>query len=222
MAGFHDVQFPTNISYGSVGGPGWSTNVVVLRSGAEARNANFTTPRYKFNVKWGVKTSAQIAALVAFFHDRKGKLYSFRYKDWLDYKTSTDGGKPGTVTPTDQSLGTLNKTGGAQTFQAVKVYSDSAGSYTRTLTKLVSGTVRLAVGGVEKSSSDVNYPWSVDLTTGIITVTPTGLTAGTVALTFGCEFDVHVRFDIDQLDLNFDFHRGGSAQDIPLVEVREC
>lgn len=219
---FHDVRFPTNVSYGSVGGPVWSTTVVALRSGAEARNANFTAARYRYNVKYGVKTGDQINSVQGFFHARRGRLHSFRYKDWLDYKSSANGGKGGTVAATDQAVGTLDKTGPAQTFQLVKTYSDAAGSWSRTITKPVSGTVKIAVGGVEKAAADANYPWSVNLTTGVVTITPTGLTAGTVAVTAGFEFDVHVRFDVDQLDFNLDFHRGGSAQDIPLIEVREC
>ncbi len=34
---FHDVRFPTDISYGSSGGPGFSTAIIEVDSGAEER-----------------------------------------------------------------------------------------------------------------------------------------------------------------------------------------
>ena len=39
MTGFHEVQFPPDISYGASGGPGYSTTVVTTVSGHERRTA---------------------------------------------------------------------------------------------------------------------------------------------------------------------------------------
>ena len=45
MASFDEVQFPPSISFGATGGPGFSTKVVILSSGYEARNQNWSLAR---------------------------------------------------------------------------------------------------------------------------------------------------------------------------------
>ena len=95
----------------------------------------------------------------------------------------------------------------------MKRYASGAQSWTRTITKPVAGTVRIAVGGVEQPSG-----WSVDATTGIVTF-GAAPSAG-IAITAGFEFDVPVRFDSDALDVTLDLERLGSITSIPLLEIR--
>ena len=38
---FYEVQFPSSISFGAQGGPGYRTDVVVVSSGAETRNVTW-------------------------------------------------------------------------------------------------------------------------------------------------------------------------------------
>ena len=38
---FHEVRFPTRVSYGAIGGPRFSTTVQILNSGFEQRNINW-------------------------------------------------------------------------------------------------------------------------------------------------------------------------------------
>ena len=47
---FIETQFPTDISYGSSGGPEYATDVVISQSGAEQRNVNWTQARARFTV----------------------------------------------------------------------------------------------------------------------------------------------------------------------------
>lgn len=67
MTGFHEVQFPPDISYGASGGPGYATTVVTTVSGHERRNANWAAARGKWNVAHGLKKRDQVAALIAFW-----------------------------------------------------------------------------------------------------------------------------------------------------------
>ena len=115
------------------------------------------------------------------------------------------------VTHQDQLLGTGNGT--ATAFQLVKRYASGAQSWTRSITRPVAGSVRLALGGVEQLSG-----WSVDTTTGVVTF-GTAPAAG-VTVRAGFEFDVPVRFDSDTLDVTLDIERLGSITSIPLVEIR--
>ena len=105
---FIDQQFPTDISYGSSGGPSWKTEIVPVMSGVEYRNQRWSKTRYKFDVSMGVRTASQMSDLLSFFHEMRGAFHSFRYKDWNDY-TVTDEALVITGGPTCQ----LSKTYGA-------------------------------------------------------------------------------------------------------------
>ncbi len=205
---FHEVRFPDDISRGARGGPERRTQIVELASGDEERNASWANSRRRYDAAYGIRRADDLAAVVAFFEARNGRLYGFRWKDWADYKSCLPSQAPG---PTDQKIGTGDGTTTA--FQLVKTYASGAQGWTRTITKPVAGTVRIATGGTEQASG-----WSVDTTTGLITFTTAP--ANGAAITAGFEFDVPVRFDTDQLDVTLDIERLGSITSIPLIEVR--
>ena len=118
---------------------------------------------------------------------------------------------PATPSPTDQAIGTGD--GATTAFQLVKRYASGNQIWTRTITKPVAGTVRVALDGAEQVGG-----WSVDTTNGVVTF-GTAPAAG-VAITAGFEFDVPVRFDTDALDVTLDLERLGSITSIPLLELR--
>ncbi|NDR57137.1 DUF2460 domain-containing protein [Aliiruegeria sabulilitoris] len=205
---FHEVRFPDNISRGARGGPERRTQIVELTSGDEERNASWANSRRRYDVAYGVRRADDLATVVAFFEARNGRLYGFRYKDWADYKSCLPSQQP---TPTDQGLGTGDGT--TTTFQLLKTYLSGAHSWSRSISKPVSGSVRIALDGVEQVSG-----WSVDTTTGLVTFT--AAPGAGVLVTAGFEFDVPVRFDSDTLDVSLDIERLGSITSIPLVEIR--
>jgi uncharacterized protein (TIGR02217 family) len=205
---FHEVRFPDTISRGARGGPERRTQIVELASGDEERNASWANSRRRYDVSYGIRRADDLAAVVAFFEARNGRLHGFRFRDWSDYKSGLPSNVP---SPLDQPIGTGDGTTTA--FQLVKRYTSGAQGWTRTITKPVAGSVRVALAGVEQSSG-----WSVATTTGLVTfAAPPG--AG-VAVTAGFEFDVPVRFDSDTLDVTLDIERLGSITSIPLVELR--
>ena len=280
---FKEVRFPTDIAYGSRGGGGYRTTITETASGYESRNQDWASTRHRYNAAYGMRTHVQLEAVLAMFHAMRGRFHGFRFKDWLDYKSCDLADTPAA---TDQTLGTGD--GSDTTFQLVKLYTYSGETYSRTITKPVSGTVLVSIQDVTDTR------WTVDTTTGVVTfqanitasvtnitqatsarVTTaaahglsngqtvhfsgvTGMTQinglrGTVTVvdttTFdvdinsaafspytsggtintipqtgetvkaGFEFDVPVRFDIDQLDISLDDWEVG-AVDIPLVEIR--
>ena len=206
---FHEVRFPDNISRGARGGPERRTQVVELASGDEERNASWADSRRRYDVAYGIRRADDLAAVVAFFEARNGRLHGFRYKDWADYKSALPSQ---TITATDQQIGT--GTGSLQTFQLAKRYASGGQTWGRTIAKPVAGTVRVALGMVEQMSG-----WTLDTTTGVITFTTAP--AGGVVVRAGFEFDVPVRFDSDTLDVTLDFERLGSITAIPLLEIRK-
>ena len=205
---FHDVRFPDDISRGARGGPERRTQIVTLASGDEERNASWADSRRSYDAAYGIRRADDLAAVVAFFEARNGRLHAFRWKDWGDHKSCLPSWTPA---PTDQTLSPVEGTSGA--FQLVKRYASGAQSWTRTITKPVAGTVRVALDGAEQLSG-----WSVDALTGIVTFA--SAPGAGVAVTAGFEFDVPVRFDTDRLDVTHDLERLGSITSIPLVEVR--
>ena len=205
---FHEIRFPDNISRGARGGPQRRTQVVELASGDEERNASWANSRRRYDVAYGIRRADDLAAVVAFFEARNGRLHGFRYKDWADYKSALPSQA---MTATDQQIGT--GTGSLQTFQLAKRYASGGQTWVRTIAKPVAGTVRVALGMVEQMSG-----WTLDTTTGVITFTTAP--AGGVIVRAGFEFDVPVRFDSDTLDVTLDFERLGSITAIPLLEIR--
>ncbi len=205
---FHEIRFPDNISRGARGGPERRTQVVELASGDEERNASWANSRRRYDVAYGIRRADDLAAVVAFFEARHGRLYGFRYKDWADYKS----GLPSQViTPTDQQIGT--GTGSLKTFQLAKRYTSGAQAWVRIIAKPVAGSVRVALGTVEQMSG-----WTLDATSGVITFT--AAPGNGVIVRAGFEFDVPVRFDTDMLDVTLDIERLGSITSIPLLEIR--
>lgn len=208
MTNFHDVRFPDDISFGSRGGPVFSTTVSQSLSGAEQRNINWQEARARYNVAYGVRDAASLQTLLAFFRARKGRAYAFRYKDWTDYRSSDDGTERA---PTDQVIGLGDNA--TTTFQLVKNYVSGSEQHQRIITKPVLDSVIIALQG-----SELLGGFSVDTLTGVVTFdTPP---ANGVAITAGFDFDVPVRFDTDELSLSLDAFRAGSAQAIALLEVR--
>jgi uncharacterized protein (TIGR02217 family) len=216
MPSFHEVRFPTSISFHSTGGPSRKTEIVTLGSGFEERNAVWANSRRNYDVGYGVKSLDDIHAVIAFFEARNGQLYGFRLKDFSDWKSCAPGVA---LSPSDQAClntvtgNTTTGDGSTTTFQLQKTYSDIGSSYTRTVKKPVSGTVRVAKAGVEQMSG-----WSVDTTTGIITFT--SAPADGAAITAGFEFDVPVRFNTDSISINLSSFEAGELTSIPIVEIR--
>ena len=205
---FHEVRFPDNISRGARGGPERRTQIVEMASGDEERNGSWADSRRRFDASYGIRKADDLAAVIAFFEARRGRLYGFRWKDWADYKSCL----PSAITAaTDQPIGTGNGT--QTTFQLVKLYTSGAQSWTRAITKPVAGTMAVALNGVTQITG-----WTVNTTTGVVIFA--AAPAPGVTITAGFEFDVPVRFDSDTLDVTLDFERLGSITSIPLIEVR--
>ena len=197
---FIEARFPTDIAYGSAGGPEYSTDIVITHGGYEQRNINWSQARARYNVAHGVKTQAQLDTLIAFFRARKGRADGFRFKDWTDYQV------------TGQTIGTGDGT--TTQFQLIKSYISGTSSESRTISKPVSATLSVYLNGVLQSGS----AYALDTSTGMITfmVAP----ADDIAISADFQFDVPVRFDTDRLAATLDSYGSHSWNDIPLVEIR--
>lgn len=209
---FHEIRFPTDISRGAQGGPERRTDVVVLGSGHEERNARWADSRRSYNAGYGVKSLDDLNAVIAFFEERRGRLYGFRWRDHADGKSCLPSAA---VSALDQAIGTGDGT--RVSFQLQKTYGSAHAPWTRAIRKPVTGTVRVAVDGAEAAEGE---QFTVDAATGIVLFQPGHVPGEGEAVTAGFEFDVPVRFDTDRLEINLQGFRHGAIPHIPIVEVR--
>ena len=207
---FHEVRFPANLSFGSVGGPERRTDVVTLANGFEERNTPWAHSRRRYDAGVSMRSLDDVELLIAFFEARRGEMFGFRWKDWSDYKSCLTSAEPSFD---DQDIAVGDEETSA--FQLMKTYRSGTHDYVRPISKPVEGSVRIGLDGVEQLEG-VDY--EVDAATGFVHFThPPDIG---VVVTAGFEFDVPVRFDTDRIMTNVASFRAGDVPNVPVVEVR--
>lgn len=207
MEAFHDVLFPLELGFDAVGGPEFSTQVAVLASGHEQRNVQWTQARLTYDAGLGVRSEADLAALVAFFRARRGRGFGFRLRDPLDSGSSAIG-EP--VRATDQLLGVGD--GSTLRFQLVKRYGFEGAEEVRRITRPDAASLLVSVGG------ELVEGWTLTEGGALLFDEPPPTGADVRA---GFRFDVPVRFGVDRLDVSLSGVRSGEVPTVPLIEVRE-
>jgi uncharacterized protein (TIGR02217 family) len=199
---FHNIRFPTRISYGAIGGPRFSTTIQTLNSGHEQRNINWADARREFQFDVSPSRNSEWEEILNFFHARRGRAFGFRLKDFADFQL-----KDGLVALGD---------GAKKDFQIKKQYSDlptGLYSYDRALSKIVQGSATVFLGTAAQFGN-----WSLNADTGVLSFSQAP--ADQVEIRVSCEFDVPVRFDSDLMEAAIpgpDIHHW---QQVKLVEIR--
>lgn len=211
MSGFDDVRFPLALSFGATGGPERAIEIVRLAGGNEVRNARHALSRRRYDVGTGLRSLADVQALIAFFEARQGALRGFRFRDPFDFSSAPAGAPPGAPpgapaeTAGDQALG--HGDGVRRAFALVKAY----GAYLRPVTRPVQGSVRLAIDG---HASDA---FTLDPSTGLVLLH--AAPAQGARVTAGFRFDVPVRFATDHLSVSLSGFAAGRVAQVPLIEI---
>jgi uncharacterized protein (TIGR02217 family) len=199
MKSFVEIRFPSDISYGSSGGPEYYTDVISSFNGYEQRNVNWSVSRSRYNVASGVKTKVQLEQLIAFFRARKGKAIGFRFKDWTDFRAHNE---------------KIAIADGIETsFQLCKNYFSGEGEEKRIITKPVADTVKIYLN---EKASDLKF--EVNYSKGIVNFFEPPRFGLVISASF--EFDVPVRFDTDYLPAHLNNYGSYSLHNIPLIEVK--
>ncbi len=191
---FDDVLFPLELGREAEVAPGFSTAILTSAGGAETRNAAWAEARTAYDVGPGLRSEADIAALLAFFRARMGPARGFRLRDPFD------------ADAVGQRIGVGDAV--QRRFALVKYY----GAASRRITRPVAGSVSIAVGGVATAGFSVEAGGWV-----VLDAAP----AVGVVVTAGFAFDVPVRFAEDRLSVARATFLAGVAGSVPLVEVRE-
>jgi len=207
---FHEVRFPTGLSFGAVGGPERRTEIVTLSNGHEERNSPWEHSRRRYDAGAGLRSMDDLAKLISFFEARRAQLYGFRWKDWADFKSCLPSRE---ISPMDQDIGIGD--GETRVFRLVKTYVSGEQTYVRPVQKPAKGSVQVALSADPKVEL---LEFTVDTEKGEVTfVTPPDID---VRVTAGYEFDVPVRFDTDRISASISTFNAGEVPSIPVVEVR--
>jgi uncharacterized protein (TIGR02217 family) len=190
---FDDVLFPLALGREAEVTPEYRATVVASAGGSETRSAAWAEARTRYDVGPGVRSEADIAALLAFFRARLGPARGFRLRDPFD------------STGVGELLGTGDGT--ERRFALVRRY----GGVVRRVTRPVAGSVRVFVAGIETAA------FAMEGGTVVLAVPPA---AGAV-VTASFTFDVPVRFAEDRLSVTRATFLAGEAASVPLIEVRE-
>jgi uncharacterized protein (TIGR02217 family) len=192
---FDDVVFPLALGAEAEVTPEFSTAVTTSAGGRESRNASWAEARTGYDVGPGVRSEADIAALIAFFRAQRGPARAFRLRDPFDAAAS------------DVVLGTGD--GSSRVFALVKHYRTAS----RRITRPVAGTVTVAVDGVATNAFTLEA-------LGVVVLDSAPAAGAVVTASFA--FDVPVRFAEDRLPVSRATFLAGAALSVPLVEVREA
>jgi uncharacterized protein (TIGR02217 family) len=178
-------RFPTTLRFGLTGGPEYSTDIVVLNSGWEQRNANWSESRGTWSAEYGPHSTADTQALIAFFHAVRGSAHGFRFKDPSDNSSLVANGV----------LGLTGEGAGVPTYQMYKRYTSGALSTYRKIRKPISsGLIAYDDYGALTWGSGAGQI-SVDTTTGIITFVAHSSSAAS-AITVGYPTVVRLASDL--------------------------
>lgn len=202
---FDDVRLPDDIEQGSKGGPRFKTTVLGLSSGHEKRNMDWARTRAAWQVGYGIMHREDFYFLTEFFYARGGRARGFRFRDWSDY------------TAENVAIGTGN--GVLTDFQLIKKYENSGVTYTRRITRPVAETIELSADGTYPLTPVTHFTVQP---LGIVRLTAAGLTyVNTQELIASFEFDIPVRFQNDELNIELVWEQAGGIPDMPIEELRE-
>lgn len=216
---FFECEFPTEIGFAAVGGPGWSTTVNAGFSGYEQRNKNWSVPLAQYKIELTYKDQSYFDKVNSFFWNVGGQADAFRFKDHKDYSA------------TGQAIGTGDGT--TTVFQLVKLYTAGSRTFTRTIKKPIQATVQKFDGTYCANTVKIydngtlktlTTDYTVDATTGLVTFATAP--ASGHAITADFEFHVPVRFNTDDMQAQVEPSDvpGGNAKitwaNVALMEVR--
>jgi len=203
---FHEVRFPIDLALGAT-----RTEIVTLGSGQEQRNTRWADSRRRFNAGYGIKSVADLQTVIDFFEERRGRLFGFRFRDQLDWKSCKADAE---IAATDQHIGMGD--GAVREFQLSKRYGSEVYGYMKTIAKPVEGSVLIALGGVPVDASE----YLVDHKTGLVAFNAASTPESGDEISAGFLFDIPVRFDTDEISVNLNHFEAGDIPSIPLVELR--
>jgi len=173
-------------------GPSHNIFTKRLDSGFERRTAYQSEPLLKGEINQSLLEDTALEYALCFFHCRRGRAQTFRWKYWADYKATATRTNLDEFTSI-QGVFTPAPDGVVKTFKFQKKYIQFGRAVTRGILNVVRGTVVVYRNGVAQSALTINAK------KGLVTFNippPSG-----AALAWSGEHDIEMRFDSDQATL---------------------
>jgi uncharacterized protein (TIGR02217 family) len=176
---------PNCPGYGFTARPEFLVTITERTGGYEKRTLRWEEPIYFYDgAPYGPRIASEIQRIWNFYHAMRATHRRFRFKDWMDYKSTTDSMQDA-IAGNDQPFVAIDATH----FQLVKIYeAENALDMVRKITNPIGSTLIVTNNsGVPQVSSR----WTIDENTGILTkgVGFVGTPGG-----WGGEFYVPARF----------------------------
>ena len=198
MAGFDNTRLPVDVEVGAQGGPTFSTGIITTASGQEQRTQNWSVARNTYTISYDT-SETDWQAVRAFFYARRGRARGFRFKDWTDFQGVNE---PLLI------VGNF--------LYVTRNYSDDLGIlYQRKITRIVPGTLKVHDGVNDYTALYAESFGRLSLNAGAV-LPPT---AGTLLADY--EYDLPVRFDVDDFVLTANTILAASVDNLTLVELIE-
>lgn len=150
---FYNVVLPDQYSYGATFGPRFKTNIVMVNSGKEQRNADWKDALWEIGINYTTKRKEEAQDIENLFLQTQGPLIPFLFNSKKDNQVTV-------------SQGIANSDGvlkGHPNFRLFKtyVYEPSFTKYYKRIFKPVPGTVKVYKSGVLQT-------WTVDYLHGTV------------------------------------------------------
>lgn len=162
MAFMESPRFPDDLSTGVSFGPEFVTSVAITQGGAESRNRVRSRALCVGECAHAVRLPEQLRTLLGFFRSVGGRAVGFRFKDWSDFALI------------DAESLLLLVAGTVNQYQITKLYQAALGfEERRPIRKPVASTLVLRDGGTPLSLGTGAGQYTLDATTGIVTLQAT-------------------------------------------------
>lgn len=211
---FDEVSLPIKYAYGSTGGPGFSTSIIVNPDSAqEQRIARRNQPQHRFDLSASVRSLEDLATIRDFVNARRGPARGWRLKCREEYSSAAVGSSDPGVRDVLIGTGDASET----QFQLFKPYTSGLVTVNWTVRKPIAGTVRVWVNAVEQTSG---VHFTVDTTTGVVTFTAAPGNGLDVEASFEFEYPVRFGKEIDEVfSISREDVESGNIPEIPAVEI---
>ena len=211
LVAFDSVLFPTDISYGSAGGPEFVTEMLELSGGNAEAVLRLPAPRERWNVAYGVRNEDKVGLLMRFFMCRRGRAGGFYFQ-----------------IPNDHRVEDVVISDGAEVVEAgtpipvllERSYTSGSRTATRTRLWIYDPEVDLTITLNDVICSGNFHPYTIDSASsdGVLSIVFDEELAVESVIRASYDFVIKARFDTDFLPYRLDDYLAGSVE-VPIVEI---
>jgi uncharacterized protein (TIGR02217 family) len=216
---FLNIKLPESISYLSEGGPRFLTNISSSNNLYEYRSQKILEPTMIYKIHYSKLNKYMIQELISFFYITKGRRYSFRFKDFLDFEVVIQNKNNNTKNiyknyiVIEKNI-SYNNIVWAFCIQLQKNYVFNNIVYSKKITKPIASTIKFFNNDDE---FNIENKFEIDENKGLLYIEKE-FDINNFDIEF--EFDTCVRFNSDLLMISNIYNGVFDSKNIELIEVK--